>query len=87
MHFNVFERADGAWLLVAGEAASPLRHSGQLLRLLGDCVLDLAALDVEVVFQLGMDGRAVVTGRERDALRQALQALGGDRKLAASTGR
>jgi len=76
MKFNVFERADGAFLLLpsslcatagADRANAGLRSRGAL-----DC--DLSVFSAELVTELGLHGQAIVTARDRDLLLQRMRA-------------
>ncbi|HZX80607.1 MAG TPA: hypothetical protein VFE72_06625 [Lysobacter sp.] len=68
MNFHVYERADGALLLLPTLLAPPAAGAPAELRVLGSLECDLAIFSAGLVTELGLHGRAQVTGRDRELL-------------------
>ena len=66
MNFHVFERADGALLLLPSVLDPPGAHAD--LRPLGALDCDLSIFSAELVTELGLHGRAMVLGHDRELL-------------------
>ena len=67
MNFHVFERADGALLLLPSVLDPPGAHAADL-RPLGALDCDLSIFSAELVTELGLHGRAMVQGHDRELL-------------------
>ncbi len=69
MNFHIFERTDGALLLMPSmlDPQGGHGHSDEL-RPRGALDCDLSVFSAELVTQLGLHGRAIVQGHDRELL-------------------
>lgn len=74
MKFLLFRRADSALVVVPSLFQPPLAsRSGGALQPVGECDLDLDALNPRIAFELGQHGFALLQGEEWAALEVAMQ--------------